>query len=234
MTKISCMEGHFLLNSCLHNDKYTPTATPKIKKCIIAIHGIRTPALNWTDIFGRELKHDERFKNWEYKTFNYGFLLAVFCVLAPVRRYLVWRLKRFLSSLIKQNYEINIIAHSYGTLLSVDVVRKSYNKNDGAMKINKLILVSAVCSRLTDFFNYIRDGILNTVHNFCSEKDEVCKLNPFGHAGYAGLIRINNSVINHRYEAEHSSWFDETEPDFYKIWRDIFAGNTTQKGGETK
>lgn len=204
-----------------------------VKNIIVTIHGIRTISqFNWQRLFGVHLKYDTYFKNWIHKRPTYGYLLTILCVMPFVRYHYIRWFKRYLRKLQSKypNSNINIIAHSYGTMLAYEAVRRSREHfKKQPIKINKLILVSSIVSSHEDFSDTVKIGLIKEVYNYCSYRDRVCQLNPFGHSGYWGFLPPNKrehieepypNVHNRRFEVTHSQWFDEEPPDFYQLWRE--------------
>ena len=111
-------------------------------------------------------------------------------------------------------------------MLAYEAIRWSgQDTRKKSIRINKLILISSVVKTHEKFNDTIGKGLIKEVHNFCSYGDEVCRFNPFGHSGYNGFLfgdsEPNPKVSNRRYEVEHSQWFDDAPPDFYKIFRNV-------------
>ena len=204
----------------------------KIQNIIVGIHGIRTlPKYNWTRIFAIHLGYDKRFNDWLIKRASYGFLRAFLVVIPLVRKIKVWWFKRFLRKLQKKypDAKINILAHSFGTYISYEAVRRAGKDGRNPIKINKLILVASIVSAHEDFKDTVGKGLIRKVYNYCSYDDKVARLNPFGHSGYWGFLAPGKRdhieipwpyVQNCRFNVKHSQWFDDEPPDFYKKWLD--------------
>ena len=203
-----------------------------MKNIVIAIHGIRTlPKYNWTRIFALHLRYDKRFNDWLMKRASYGYLRAFLVVIPFIRKYRVWKFKRFLRKLRKEHPDdkINILAHSFGTYIAYEAIRRAGQDGKEPIKIIKLILVASIVSAHEDFKDTIEKGLIREVYNYCSYDDRVARFNPFGHSGFYGFLPPGKrehieepwpNVHNHRFDVTHSQWFDDEPPDFYGKWLD--------------
>lgn len=209
-----------------------------VKNIIVCIHGIEARGLGWIRVLRTHLDYDKRLENWLFQNEGYGYLKWINCIFPWVRHI---RIKTFMRQLrkLQKKYpaaSINIIAHSYGTMIAYEAIRRSKEDTKKAsIYVNKLILIASVVSAHEDFDDTIGWGLLKEVHNFCSYKDRVAQLNPFGHSGYWGFLppgkrdhirRPWMHVYNHRFEVEHSEWFDFKPPNFYRMWQDILSEKT--------
>ena len=206
-----------------------------MKNIIITIHGIRTrTGFNWTRFFALhlELDRDSRFKNWLVKRFSYGYLRAVLVAVPWVRKFKVWKFKRYLRKLQKEYpiAKIDILAHSFGTYIAYEAIRQAGKDKKPSIRINKLILVGGIISSHEDFKDTIGEGLIKEIYNYCSYNDRVVRFNPlFGHCGYQGFFVPGKrehieapwpGVKNCRFKVRHSQWFDDEPPNFYSMWLD--------------
>ena len=212
-----------------------------MKRIIFATHGIRSKKEgNWVYNFTDFAKQDPRFKDYIIKPFTYGVVLATVSVIPFVKFYYVKYLKDVLRKLVTDNpnCELNIVAHSYGTELSYWAVKTSGEDGKPPIMVNKMILTASVVSRHGEipYNETLRAGKIKQLHCYCSYKDNVCKLNPFGHSGYAGFAKDlydskcyskpfdDLEIYNHQVEnVEHCEYFNDTK--YYKEWLDIIARN---------
>ena len=166
----------------------------KIKNILVLSHGIKTHTrYNWMRIFTTHLKYDERFDGWVVKKANYGYLWAIMSVFPFVRRSRIKWFMRVLRKLQKEYPEaqINILAHSYGTMLAYEAIRRSgVDDNKEPIKINKLILIAGIVSSHERFIDTIDIVKIKRVYNYCSYDDKVARYNPFGHIYMFSLARL--------------------------------------------
>ena len=208
-----------------------------MKRIIFAIHGIRSNKQgNWVYDFTDFAKQDPRFKDDVFEPYYYGFVLATVSVIPFFKYARVNRLKEVLRKIVNDNpdYELNIVAHSYGTELSFQAIKTS--GEDGKLPIiaNKVILVSSVVSRHHEipYDTTLRAGKIKQLHCYCSFEDEVCNYAPFGHSGCFGFSKDRYDskcypkpfddleIYNHQVEKlEHGDYFRGTK--YYKEWLDI-------------
>jgi len=208
-------------------------------RIIFAIHGIRSKKKgNWIYDFIDFAKKDPRFKDDVFFAYTYGFVPAVLSINPFFKYHSVKRLMKVLRKLTAKNPKrsLNIVAHSYGTELSFQAIKRSGEDGKPAIKLDKLILVSSVVSRHGEipYSDTLGAGKIKQLHCYCSYEDEVCRFNPFGHSGYAGFSRDKYDskcypkpfddleIYNHQAQiAEHSDYFKGTR--YFKEWLDVIA-----------
>ena len=209
-------------------------------RAIIAIHGILSYKKdNWTYHFCDFAKEDPRFKDDIFLPYYYGFLSAVESVNAFERYNLIRGFMKFLRG-VKSDYpqaDLNIVAHSYGTEISFQAVKRSGedSKSKGPILVNKLILVAGIVSahREIPYTDTLRAGKVKEMHCYCSYEDEVCRYNPFGHSGCFGFLKdaydltcyekpfADLNIFNHQTKAlEHCDYFTKQHE---QEWLDIIA-----------
>lgn len=203
---------------------------------IVGIHGIKTRRkYNWVRIFGLHMKYDPRFEGWIFKNGNYGYLEWIWCILPFVRYGRIRWFIKFLRKIqtLNPGASINIIAHSYGTMVAYEAIRQAGKDGREPIKINNLVLIASVISSHEDFSDTIEIGLIKKIYNYCSYDDNVARFNPFGHSGYWGFLPSKShdhvlrpwlGVENCRYDVTHSEWFDVDPPDFYKMWLNNIVG----------
>lgn len=208
-----------------------------MKKIIFAIHGIRSGEKNnWIHRFTAFARKDPRSKGDIFKSYTYGYVLAAQSVSLTFKYNMINKLKDDLRRIIKKypEHELNIVAHSYGTLLSFQAIKRSGEDGRSVIKANKLILVASVVSRHREisYKDTFGAGKIKQLHCYCSFKDKICKNNPFGHSGYAGFSKDRYDrrcyakpikkleIHNHQVKTVgHSEYFKGHK--FYKQWLDI-------------
>jgi|GEM_PF-2120925 len=210
-------------------------------RAIIAIHGIRSYKKdNWIYQFCDFAKQDSRFKDDILLPYYYGYLPSFQCVEGVKRFHLIKGFMKFLRT-VKTDYpgiDLNIVAHSYGTEISFQAIKRSGedSKTKGPILINKLILVGSIVDEYREipYTDTLRAGKIRELHCYCSYEDEVCRYNPFGHSGCFGFLKdvhdpvchehpfADLNIINHQTNTmEHSQYFEGDK--FKKEWLDIIA-----------
>jgi len=208
-------------------------------RIIFAIHGIRSKEVgNWVFNFIEFAKKDARFQGDIFVPHTYGFVPATLSV-QPLFKFM--SVKRVMGNLrkLQQAYpdaDLNIVAHSYGTELSFQAVKRSGEDGKPIIKANKLILVAGIVSahREIPYADTLRAGKIKELHCYCSYADEVCRYNPFGHCGCFGFLRSaydmqcypkpfdDLGIYNHQTNTmEHCDYFKGDK--FYNEWLDIIA-----------
>lgn len=206
-------------------------------RIIFAIHGIRSPKKdNWVYKFTDFAKEDTRFKDDIMVPHPYGYLLALNSINPKTKFDHVKEVMAALRTLTKQypDAELNIVAHSYGTELSYQAVKRSGEDGKPPIKVNKLILVASIVSahREIPYTDTLKAKKLNELHCYCSYEDEVCRYNPFGHSGCFGFLRSAYDMKCYRkpfkdleiynrqqFTLEHCDYFKGDK--FFKEWLDI-------------
>ncbi len=209
-------------------------------RIIFAIHGIRSAKKdNWIYKFIDFASKDKRFKNDIMVPHTYGYLWALNSVNPKTKFDHVKSVMKELRSLTSQypDAKLNIVAHSYGTELSYQAIKRSGEDGKPPIKVDKLILVASIVSahREIPYTDTLREGKLNKLHCYCSYEDEVCRYNPFGHSGCWGFLRHVHDpkcykkpfkdleLYNHQQKSlEHGDYFKGTK--FYKEWLEILVG----------
>ncbi|MCK4420706.1 hypothetical protein KAW18_15245 [candidate division WOR-3 bacterium] len=209
-----------------------------VKYVICAAHGIRTKG-EWITSFINILK--EKYPDYADNKkarlipIRYGRLPASVCALGFVKRYLINWMRRKLEAYCEQfpAASVSYFAHSYGTMLGYEALRKSDD-----IYLDKMVLVASVVSSHETFDDTIGMGKVREIHCFCSKEDEVCKYNPFGHSGYWGFLESGNrkckkkphkklKVYNYcKKNLEHSGYFTDkkTLNEWMKILDSANAG----------
>ncbi len=210
-----------------------------MRRIIFAIHGIRSKKKgNWVYDFINYIKKDSQFKDDIFEPYHYGFIPATLSVNPFFKFASIKRIMRILRKIISKhpNCELNIVAHSYGTELSFQAIKRSGEDGKPPIMVNKIILVSSIVSRhrKIPYNDTLRAGKIKQLHCYCSYEDEICKFNPFGHSGYSGFSKdkydskcypkpfADLEIYNHQVKLlEHSDYFKDTR--YYKEWLDIIA-----------
>ena len=208
-------------------------------RIIFAIHGIRSKKEgNWVFDFINFAKADNRLRGDIFKPYTYGFVPAVLSVNPFFKFHSVKRVMKVLRKLKKQypDADLNIVAHSYGTELSFQAIKRSGEDGKEKIKVNKLILVGGIVSahREIPYNDTLREGKIKEMHCYCSYEDEICRYNNFGHSGCFGFLRNAHNpkcypkpfddleIYNHQtYTLEHCDYFKGDQ--YRKEWLDIIA-----------
>ena len=208
-------------------------------RVIIAIHGIRSPKKdNWIYDLCDLGARDARFAGDQFLPYYYGFLPALGSINAFARYNFIRGFMKFLRAQRKQypRADFSIVAHSYGTEMSFQAVKRSGEDGKDPIKVDKLILVASVVSghREIPYTDTLRAGKVRELHCYCSYADEVCRYNPFGHSGCFGFLKIAYDItgydkpfadlklFNHQQKTlGHSDYFVGNK--FMKEWLDIIA-----------
>jgi hypothetical protein len=203
----------------------------KVKYVICAAHGIRTKGKWIIDLFTLLKDKYPEYANPEETRLipiRYGYLLASICVLGFVKNYLINWMRRKLEAYCEMYPAASIIyfGHSYGTLLGYEALRRSDN-----IYLDRLVLVASIVSSHEIFDDTLGMRKVREIYCFCSEADEVCKYNPFGHSGYWGFRQNGDNecsprpydeleVYNYcKKNMEHSGYFadEETRSEWMEI-----------------
>lgn len=210
-----------------------------MKRIIFAIHGVRSKKKdNWIYDFIDFAKTDPRFKDDIFVPYYYGFVLATGSAL-PVGRFN--KIKKLMAALREKrnenpDCELNIVAHSYGTELSFQAIKRSGEDGKPPIIANKLILVASVVSRHREipYNDTLKAGKIKQLHCYCNHADWVCNFNVFGHSGFAGFSRDKYDkhfyprpiegleIYNHLAKGMgHGGYFKGTK--YYQEWLNIIA-----------
>lgn len=224
------------------------------KTLIISVHGIysnidasdawQLPFDNWlkqtypTEMASKDLVH---------LPFSYGIVGAVtswFGLFRLSQMLAVRRYRKFLAA-VEANYpgyKVHVIAHSFGTVLSQEVL---YEEMDH-VKLSSLHLFGGVISAHVQN-NYLDEMLLTGELEYCvvwsSHNDEVARFAPppFGHLGYWGIIRDYEpedrtkpvwqpyeylKLFNRPTDYEHNGYF--ITPVFQTMLKDILNGPKTE------
>jgi pimeloyl-ACP methyl ester carboxylesterase len=212
-----------------------------MNRIIFVVHGIRSRQEdNWIYQFIDFAKADPRFEDDIFIPYYYGFVLATGSIIPTFKYRMVKRLRRAIREETAKypGYELNIVAHSYGTELSFWAIKTSGEDTVPPMPImvNRLILVASVVLRSyhIPYNDTLRDGKIKQLHCYCSYNDEVCNFAPFGHSGCFGFSRDEHDstcypkpfddleIYNHQAEiAEHGDYFKGTK--FYEEWLNLIC-----------
>lgn len=208
-----------------------------VKNVVFLIHGVGVnQENNWTDRFSKKLKDDPLFSDWAIEQGEWGYLFFLFSIIPFVRyskiRAVQEKLRKVQSSY--PNATIHVIAHSYGTMLIYEAIKRS-DKDTGLspIKLGRLILIGGIISEFENFFKVFKQGKIKEVFNFCSYKDKIIRWQPiFGKCGYWGFVSDKKRdhkfvpyfgfpIYNYRFDIDHSDYFTDIPPDFYVMWRQL-------------
>ncbi len=160
----------------------------KKDKCYLIIHGIETDRLESEN-------HYRKFKiylnsigdtsdifdgSWGYFPVLWNVFNACEFIIRP---YIIWQLRLRIEDLCKEYEKVIIIAHSYGTFLSIKALEQSNNVSGIYLGFFGSILHCKYDFRI--LYNKVK-----AVFNFCSTKDQVVFFSILlgkGQAGYWGF-----------------------------------------------
>ena len=224
------------------------------KTLIISVHGIcsnidandawQIPFDNWLK---QTYPVETASKDLVHLPFSYGIVGAVaswFGLFQLSKTLAVQRYKKFLDAVIVNypGYRVHVIAHSFGTVVSHQVLYEEMSR----VKIASLHLVGGVISAHIQK-NYLDEMLLANELEYCvvwsSHSDNVARFAPppFGHLGYWGIIRDYEvgdrtkpiwqpyeylSLYNRPTEYGHNDYF---VPEVFQTWlKDILYGPTSE------
>lgn len=177
---------------------------------LVTVHGIRTYGHWQTKISDEVLRYSRSFENIEVK---YGFS-DLFCFAIPsLRRKIIEKeaQKLHLSLSSFRDREINIIAHSFGTLIVSHALKESTNLN-----IKNIVFCGSPLAADEDIEHVVRASEMTV--NDCGIHDIVligARLFFFGlgDAGRVGFRRENSERFQNRYfRGGHDLYFKDVEP----------------------
>ena len=208
-------------------------------RVIVAIHGIQSRKKNsWMYAFCDAIGTDPRFKDDAHAYYYYGYFPAIDTLNGLERLNIIREFMKFLRQL-RADYpqaDLSIVAHSYGTEVSFQAIKRSGEDGKAPILVDKLILVAGIVSahREINYRDTLRAGKIKELHNYCSYSDEVCRYNPFGHCGCFGFLKsaydmacydkpfADLNIFNHQQKTlGHSDYFVGSK--FMKEWLDIIA-----------
>jgi pimeloyl-ACP methyl ester carboxylesterase len=213
------------------------------KTLIISVHGIYSnidASDAWQLPFDNWLKQtypvETASKDLVHLPFSYGVVGAVtswFGLFKLSQMLAVRRYRKFLTAVATNypGYKIHVVAHSFGTVLSQEVLYEEM----AYIKIASLHLLGGVISAHIQN-NYLDEMLLSNEIGYCvvwsSHNDEVARFAPppFGHLGYWGIIRDYEAgdrnkpvwqpyeylkLYNRPTECTHNSYF---VPEIFQTW----------------
>lgn len=197
-----------------------------MKRLIITVHGIRTYG-RWQSRLEELVNSGSYAPKAEFAHYKYGvFTLASFLI-PYSRRLAVRRFKSELADMIeeKQYSSVDIVAHSFGTYLSVEALHDLADSS--GIRIRNLVLCGSVVSpdrNLTALLS--KRGNVERVVNDCGTRDGVLLLTLLvlgvGMAGRLGLQGMSrDKLVNRFFRLGHSGYFGEHDEDpdaFMRKW----------------
>ena len=186
------------------------TKTKSIKKneekLLITIHGIRTYG-KWQSELSDEIK--ENTKSFKFIEVKYGFFDLISFAIPYLRRRKVKEISRRVFDLINENpgKEINIIAHSFGTLIAFETLKELPGD-----RVVEYVIFCASPLKSNENINSVL-GKSKVLINECGTRDIVLLASKFlvfglGDAGRMGFIYDNTqSFINRYHSGGHSLYF---------------------------
>lgn len=177
-------------------------------KTLITIHGIRTNGEWQQDLVGEIKKYSRHFNFVEVK---YGFFDLISFVLPWSREQKISEVAVELAAVIEDNQgtEINIVAHSFGTL----IVAEAFRKLSGKIKVSSVILCGSPMSHKDNIDQIV--SLSERTINECGRSDLVLLLARLfavglGDAGRVGFAKANTGkFVNRYFKGGHGLYFDE-------------------------
>lgn len=192
-------------------------------KTLITIHGIRTNG-KWQQELVEEVKKYSR--SFNFVEVKYGFFDLISFVLPWSRARKIREVAAELVRVIEEskNTEVNIVAHSFGTL----IVSEAFKSLSESSKVNNVIFCgSPMCH--VESIDHVVSRSERTV-NECGVADFVLLFARLfavglGDAGRIGFAKANtNKFVNRYFNGGHGLYFDEVDTgDFFvkKHWMPI-------------
>jgi hypothetical protein len=185
----------------------------KKNKLLITIHGIRTYG-SWQSVITSKV--DDYSNEFNHEQFNYGYFdLLSFCIpFLRARKQNEIALKVINSIENSKDVEIDLIAHSFGTLIAKSAMEK-YNG-----QFRTVIFCGSPLRSKTEISHIVAKSKLFI--NECGVHDAVLLMAKvfipgLGDAGRKGFIhKINNQFINRFHIGGHSLYFDDNN-DFHFV-----------------
>lgn len=211
----------------------------EVKNIAILIHGVNTRKnKGWLAKFKKYFDGDPSFdSHWIAINIYYGYIHFLLSVIPFVRHSKIREVQQRLRDIQEKypNATIHVLAHSYGTMLTYQAVKRSdLDTSDTPLKLGKLITIGGIIDETEKFKDTLQEGQIQSVHNFCSYEDLVIKFQPiFGKSGYTGFLKnksdkkhyykphTNINIKNYRFNLKHSEYFSDDPPNFYVLWSQI-------------
>lgn len=199
----------------------------------ILVHGVMTIG-DWQERLQLELKKDNR-KIYPYE---FNFYSAIKISNGISRRRKVKDFTAFFEQTLIENpnSKINIIAHSFGTYLTVKALEKC--KLDNLSEVSNILLTGSVLRNDYNFTPIINKYSIKNIINDCGYNDIPLIFNKLfsfglGNAGRVGFNTCNNKLENRFHKCGHSV-LDSSESFTKQYIHPIFDCNEIQKVDERK
>lgn len=221
------------INEYIHS-KQTSTVHKPIEKIIYSIHGIHSFG-HWQGKLDKYIK--EQGSEFEHIEFKYNFY-PVFSFLIPALRNR--EVKTFITELQdlanrNRTAEINIVAHSFGTFVTVKALEKIPLVTSPS--IGRVVLCGSVLKSSYQLQKLINKHQIEGIVNDCGISDKALVFSQatvFG-LGMAGKVGFKNTfagLIQNRYfEGGHGLFFEEV---LFKDWLNFFSGRQLDKQDDRK
>lgn len=210
-----------------------------VNNVVFLIHGVMANQKdNWTDRFAEKMQKDSSFSDWAIEQGEWGYLFFLFSIIPFIRYAKIKQVQKRLREIQNKypNADIHVIAHSYGTMLIHEAVKRSDKDTDQLpIILRTVILIGGIISEFEKFKETLQKGKISHIYNFCSYQDRVIRWQPiFGKCGYWGFVKDkerkhvlnpheNLPIKNYRFDVHHSEYFTEETPDFYILWRQLLG-----------
>ncbi|WP_422384404.1 alpha/beta hydrolase [Roseibium album] len=197
-----------------------------MKHLIITVHGIRTYG-RWQSRLENLINSGSNKRKAEFAHYKYGVFTLVSFLIPYLRRLAVRRFKNELVTIVEEGQysSVDIVAHSFGTYLSVEALHQLAGSS--GLRIRNLILCGSVVSPDRNLNVLLaKRGNVSRVINDCGTRDGVLLLTLLvfgvGMAGRLGLQGMSrDKLINRFFCLGHSGYFGEggKDPDaFMRKW----------------
>lgn len=179
---------------------------PELPECVFSIHGIRTNA-SWQSKLSEQIKGATNFETSSRNYLRFDLFMFVFKGLfsgTPMRL-----VASDLKDLTKR-YRVNVIAHSFGTWLLLEIL-----KDDPDIKVNNVILCGSIFPRGLAWWRKLKtqsNQITGRVVNYCGRRDPFPALAELLSRDYgaSGVVGAGEPTVHDSFhDLSHSGFLTE-------------------------
>lgn len=179
---------------------------PELPECVFSIHGIRTNA-SWQSKLSEQIKGATYFETSSRNYLRFDLFMFVFKGLfcgTPMRL-----VASDLKDLTKR-YRVNVIAHSFGTWLLLEIL-----KDDPDIKVNNVILCGSIFPRGLAWWRKLKtqsNQITGRVVNYCGRRDPFPALAELLSRDYgaSGVVGAGEPTVHDSFhDLSHSGFLTE-------------------------
>jgi len=198
--------------------------TTKTEITCLTIHGIRTHG-SWQQKLKNIIESNVDTVNFE--SYKYGYFSILSFMVPFLRNLKVSNFQLALKNLSKEEKELYIFCHSFGTHIVVNAINNLLDEGV-TLKIKKLVLAGSVLHSSYDF-SKILDSTDVKIVNDCGYQDKILLLSEgfvpnAGMAGRVGFYGLNNDrFVNRYFKGGHSHYFELESGFIEKYWLPLFA-----------